>query len=149
MKRNQHRALRSVINARSPDVEHQAFLPHSAGLLVPLDHHPVLRAQVGNRLRTTLAVAEALANPGPGSGWFWRHKAVLAPGGRAVGNTFEFLDTRCGDSLNLPRGGFHHVKNLAADRAILRGNGAWGRGRSLRDSFLRERATGANCCDCE
>src|SRR6266705_5166397 len=136
VKRNQHRALRSVVDSGSPDVEHQAVLAHAAGLLIPLDHHPVFRSQVGNRLRTTLTVAEALANPGPGRRFPGRHEAVLAAGRRAVRNAFELLDARGGDPLNLAGGRLDHVKDLAVSAAALRGRR---RGWRLRGSFLRQR----------
>src|SRR5262245_56544091 len=57
MKRDQHRALRSIIDAGRPDVEDQTILAHAARLLVPHNHHPVFRTQVGWDLRTDLAVS--------------------------------------------------------------------------------------------
>ena len=65
VERHHHRALLAVIDAGSPDVEGETIFSHAADVLIPLDHHAVVAAQVRERLRADLSMAETLANAGP------------------------------------------------------------------------------------
>jgi len=50
--------LRAVVDARSPDVERETILSHSADVLIPLDHHAVVAVQTGQSLGTDWAMAD-------------------------------------------------------------------------------------------
>src|SRR5271165_1299320 len=82
MKRNEDRTLAPVGEPGSPQVQVEAVLTHTAGLLVPLDHARVILAGVGRELRTNVAVSKGFFDAGPGNYRLRRHEAVLAAGGR-------------------------------------------------------------------
>jgi hypothetical protein len=112
MEGHQHGALLAVVDGRRPDIQREAILAHAARLQVPLDHHAVVAAQIGDGLRADLSVGQALAHAGPGCRFPRRHEAVLAAGGCAVGDAFELLDASIGDALDLPAGGLHFPEKL-------------------------------------
>src|SRR5262249_43607197 len=107
------------------------------------DKHSVFRAKIGGRLGTNLAVAETFAHTGPGRGFLGRHEAVLAAGGRAVGDSFEFLDPGSGDSLNLAGCRLYHMKILAVSGSTRLGCRTRGCGGRLRARLHSKSGSGA------
>src|SRR5262249_15020955 len=111
------------------------------------DKYCVFRAKIGGRLGTNLAVAETFAHTGPGRGFLGRHEAVLAAGGRAVGDSLEFLDPGSGDSLNLAGCRLYHMKILAVSGSTRPGCRARGRGGCLSDCLHPQSGSGARSRD--
>src|SRR5262249_18357727 len=142
VKRNQHRAFRPVTHAGRPDIKHKAILAHPAGMLVPLDHHAVFRAQICRRLGANLAVTEAFSRACPGRGLLWRHETIFAAGGRAVRYAFEFLYPGVDDSLHLTAVCFRSV-----ERFVFPASRASGRGGSLRQGLGRQAGADTHGCN--
>src|SRR5208283_5119619 len=114
MKRNHHRALLSIVYAGRPDVQGEHVFTHATDIMpVPLDHHPVVAAHIGECLRTDLSVTEALLQAGPGSRLPRGHEAIPTAGGRAIGDAFEFLDAGVGNPLYFSSRSFHGPEKLA------------------------------------
>src|SRR5262249_16482763 len=120
MKRYQHSALLAVIHARGPHVQRQAILAHAAGLLVPLDHHAVVAAQISGCLWADLAMPEALTHAGPRGRLLGGQEAVLAACGSAIRNTLKLLNPGIGHALYLAGIRLYHPKEVAIRAAAQR-----------------------------
>src|SRR5271168_1459975 len=90
-----------VVDAGSPNVHPQAVLSRLTVIPMEQERILVLIPAFPGRRRTNLLVVECTPDAGPWLRFLRRHKSVLSPGGGAVGNSLENMNSVARVSANL------------------------------------------------